>query len=293
MIGTNFKYKGSQIPTEKTEAKAAGWLVEKLEWTGVTVENSQITRQDTHGTFSNPTFARGRLITLEGQFWSSSRESRGQIRNTIENVFQLEPFPRQNSGFYKLEFTDDDGSEWFLNAKVYQKPEFVDGETGYQKKFFCELFSQDPRIYSNGTILTSTTKGRPYSGIKLSTTLPMQLNKSIFGMVFSNSGNFSAPIKFTISGACITPKILNVKTGDYWEMDLSMNEGDTLIIDSTNYTAELNSSNVLAQRASGSSWLFADIGENEFVLTDQTAVFNRVQTENNTTLTAEFYSIKI
>jgi len=112
-------------------------------------------------------------------------------------------------------------------------------------------------------------------------------------MVFSNSGNFSAPIKFTISGACITPKILNVKTGDYWEMDLSMNEGDTLIIDSTNYTAELNSSNVLAQRASGSSWLFADIGENEFVLTDQTAVFNRVQTENNTTLTAEFYSIKI
>ena len=67
MLGKSFIFNGNSIPYTTTEAQAAGWLAQ-IFWKTVAVENSQQQRQDFHGVESNPTFARGRLITLEGDY---------------------------------------------------------------------------------------------------------------------------------------------------------------------------------------------------------------------------------
>ena len=289
MIGKNFIFDGNTIPWTKAQGISAGWYAD-FDWHPPAVRNSQIARQDFHGVRANPTFAEGRLITVSGEIFSVTKASRGTARNTIDDIFHIEDFPALASEFKKLEFTDDDGTEWFIWAKVYSMPDYSHRDRGDPIiNFTFELFAQDPLIRSKNIQEANGIDGL-WGGTTLPVTLPVQLSGAINQFEVINAGNFAAPAKITITGEITNPKVFNLTTGRYFEITTSMSPGDELIIDTDLGTVELNGVNALANRAAGSNWLFVNSGSNFFVLTGDSFDYDD---QGKATIKVEWYNTKI
>lgn len=263
MLGSNFSYDGTTIPTYKSQS--TDWIAENIKWATPVIQNSQINKQDFHGIISNPTFARARLIIINGKIFSTTKTGRGSARNTVDNLFQIDNFPAQNQGFKTFAFTDDDGVQKFINAKVYSRPEYDNGQGDAIIDFSVELLAQDPLIRSINMVSQTGNYGF-FGGVLLSTTLPISFDSVDGEFTATNDGNFASPCKITINDEIVNPKILNMTTGRFFKLNISMNTGDELVIDSEERTAKLNGTSVMAYREDGSNWIFANPGQNTFVL---------------------------
>jgi len=290
MIGKSFIYNGNTIPYTGTEARANNWLAD-IDWTDLSVDNSSLNRQDFHGVISNPTFARGRLMTVSGQVFAVTKATRGTAQRAIEDIFILQDFPTQANEFKVLQFKDDDDSDWFINAKVFSTPSFTNPRGESVTTFTCELFAQDPIIRS----LTQNSVSGNYAllgGVTLPTTLPIALDGVLGSFSGTNTGNFASPCVVTITGDIVNPRIYNLTTGRYFGYTgtLTASGGDSLVIDTEANTMELNGVNVLANRYTGSNWIFAQSGANNFVLIGDD--FD-VDNQTKASVTVAFYNTRI
>jgi len=288
MLGKNFIYNGVAIPYTAAQGRSAGWYADVL-WTTPAVRNVQLSRQDFHGAISRPTFADGRLIQIRGEIFDTSKTDRGTIRNTIANLFLIQSFPSSSNELKKLEFTDDDGTEWFIWAKVYSMPEYEHERGDVLIGFFVQLYAPSPLVLSKDLQSETGIYGL-WGGIELPVELPAALDLAVNSFSCVNSGNFAAPAIITVEGEITNPKIFNLTTGKYFEFTVTMEAGDVLIIDTEANTAELNGSNILASRAAGSNWLFVNSGTNIFVLTGDN--FD-IDDQEKATIEVEWYNTKL
>lgn len=267
MIGKNFIYNNVAIPYTSLEGRNAGWYAEVL-WPNIVTRNVVEPRQDWHGSTSKPTFADGKLIQINGEIFSTSKLTRGTVKNTVANLFKIQDFPDEDNELKRLEFTDDDNTTWFIMAKVYTMPEYTHGRGDPIITFSTQLFAPDPVIQS--TILkTASGDYGLLGGVTLPVELPVAFS-SINGVLNSftcvNDGNFAAKAKIIISGDIKNPKIINLTSGRFFKVLVDMGINDELIIDTENYTVKLNGNNVLTYRAEGSNWPFVNSGTNYFLL---------------------------
>lgn len=270
------------------EGRAAGWYADVV-FKNVITRNFQTPRQDFHGSISSPTFMEGRLIPISGEIFDVSKTNRGTIRNIVDDLFKVENFPGLDEEFKDLQFTDDDGTDWFIRAKVHTMPEYENERGGPIITFFTQLFAEDPLIRSAVLQDESGIYGL-YGGVELPTVLPIALDGNLNSFTATNSGNFAATAVVTITGDITNPKIINFTTGRYFEIIADMNAGDELIIDSEARTAELNGINVLADRAEGSNWMFINPGANTVMLTGGDFDAND---QGKATIKVEWYNTKV
>jgi len=197
MIGKNFIFNGNAIPYTTAEGRAAGWLLD-LEWTGVTVRNNLIPRQDFHGVISHPTLAEGRLVVCRGEIFGTLKSDRGTIRKEIQDMFLIQDFPTTENEFKVLSFEDDDGVGWFLRAKVYSLPEFTHLRGEPIINVFFQLLAEDPLIRSID-VQSETGSYGLIGGLALPAALPDALDGALNSFVVENEGNFSSPAKLIIT----------------------------------------------------------------------------------------------
>jgi hypothetical protein len=288
MLGYNWKFKGTTIPTTVADGIANKWMVVDIVWNTTTVENSEVSRQDWHGIISNPTYARSRLITITGVVYSNiatDRATKGTARNAIDSLFQLETFPATANGFYDLEFTDDDGTDKVLKAKVYSKIDYTAEVAENYANFSVNLIAQDPIILGK-TLRTGSGGYGIVGGMVLPTTLPVSLNGGVGSFSLTNYGNFASPVVARVTGDILNPKVLNITNNRFFKVNRQLDDMSTLTIDSSAKTAEVNQTNVLGARGDGSVWLYADVGVNHFILLGDD--FDPDDTDK-ATLTVEFY----
>ncbi len=288
MIGKNFIFDGVAIPYTTAEGVAAGWYAD-VKWPGVSTRNFITSRQDFHGTISNPTFAEGKMIEVRGEIFSAAKTTRGSVKNIIANLFKIEDFPAEDNELKKLEFTDDDNTDWFIWCKVYSMPEY-DHERGEPIiTFYCQLYAPDPLLLSTDLQTASGIYGL-WGGLTLPVELPEQLSGAINPVTCVNNGNFAAKAVITITGAVENPKIFNLTTGRFFQINTSMVDGDILIVDTEEATATLNGVNVLGARGDGSNWLFVNSGTNYFLLAGDNFDFDD---QGKATIEIEWYHTKI
>lgn len=290
MIGKNYFYKSSAIPTFKDDAISSGWIATDIDWNPPTIENSQINRQDYHGVVSNPTISRGRIIEISGIIYGKNKLERGLRRNIVNSLFQLEGFPLQGEGFYDLEFEDDDGTAKKISAKVFAKPDYENDQGNVIVAFSLQLFSQDGLIRSQALVKESGGYGQ-IGGVFLPTTLPASLDGSIGKFSITNSGDFDAQVRATITGDIVNPKIINLTTGMFFRIERTITTSDTLIIDTSANSgrgdATINGTSILSARGQGSNFLYAQPGVNEFILIGEN--FDPADT-GKASVQIEFYS---
>jgi len=268
MIGKNFIYNGVQIPYSEAQGRAAGWIAD-VEWSTVTSESSQIDRQDFHGIIPFPTVARNRLITVRGEIFHIDKIQRGVIRKTIQNLFVVKGFPAEEDEFETLQFTDDDNTTWFINAKVFRMAEFENERANPIIEFNAELLAKDVFFQSTTLQTINGIYGR-LTGITLPTVLPIALSNVINEFPGTNNGNFPAGMLVKITGEITNPKILNTTTGKFYGVGVTMVANDILLINFDNVTNQLqvtlNGVNVRSQRLPGSNLVFMNPGLNNLVL---------------------------
>lgn len=288
MLGKNFIYDGVSLPYTAVEGRTAGWYAD-VKWSGLTTRNFVRSRQDYHGTISNPTFADGKLIEVRGEIFSTSKSARGTSRNVVANLFKIEDFPAEDNELKRLEFTDDDATSWFIMAKVYTMPEYTHERGDPVISFFAQLYAPDPLLKSAVMQTESGIYGL-WGGLSLPVELPDDLIGTINPVECLNSGNFAAKAKITVTGEITNPKIYNLTTGRYFKFNITMVAGDVLIIDTEEATAELNGVNAMGDRVAGSNWLFVNSGTNFFLLTGDNFEFDD---QSKATIKIDWYHTKI
>ncbi|MES2395073.1 MAG: hypothetical protein V4549_03680 [Bacteroidota bacterium] len=288
MIGKDFVFDGVSIPYTTAEGKAAGWYAD-VKWTGVATRNFTTSRQDFHGTIAKPTFADGKVIDISGEIFSTAKTSRGAAKNIIADLFKVLDFPSEDNELKHLEFTDDDGTDWYIVCKVYTMPQYDHQRGEPVITFSTQLYAPDPLILS-AQLQTSNGIYGLWGGIHLPVELPIDLSGAINSLECVNSGNFAAKAKITIVGDILNPKIYNLTSGRFFQLNISMVAGDILIIDTESVTAELNGVSVLGDRADGSNWLFVNSGTNHFLLGGGDFDYNA---QNKATILIEWHDTKI
>ena len=96
-------------------------------------------------------------------------------------------------------------------------------------------------------------------------------------------------VEITASGSVTNPLVYHVNTDTFFKVTTSLQSGDKLIIDTITDQKSVkrirsgSTTNLIASRAIGSTWLQADPGMNEFTLKADSGVANMTATIRFTT----------
>jgi hypothetical protein len=137
---------------------------------------------------------------------------------------------------------------------------------------YCTI--KTPRLY--GTTLrtagTGNSAGILTGGVGFPSGFPFPFGATTYaiGATASNAGDRGAePNNIVITGPIVNPIFTNTTTGEYIQVNVTMNIGDTLIIiyDSDNVSIELNGNSVYGSLNTDSTLFLVKPGANTFSLT--------------------------
>lgn len=235
--------------------------------------------QNQHGIIDANSWYGKRSMTLTGQIIASDEENRLIMERALQAVLQLDGIQREEgASYYQLLIEFEDELEVFCYAKVsagvtFSKPS---AQEPWRRAFITTLKAKDPRLY--GTTLKSEALVEALSGtaFQLPTPLPFSLTSTTyFGETLTNDGNFAAPMVVTITGPTENPRLVNNTTGEVMQVNVTLEEGETLEIDTqlgtiTKTDGDGNESDQSAQLADDSVLMQLAPGDNEIELRDDT-----------------------
>jgi RNase P/RNase MRP subunit p29 len=274
MLGYNFQYRGQTFfDTDFDTVTGQGIVLTNVTWADVQTSDDQNNRQGTHGIEVSPTFMRGRVINIQGTIVANSRPERYTLRQTIVNTFAPEAVPSpDNRGFYDFEFVGDDGNDYVISAKVLNMPSYVQPELGniMITNFQVQLIAENPFYESKILNQLNHVEGF-YGGISFPTKFPVAFDTYGYTANVINGGNWPSPIKTTITANENTGanmRVVRTSNDAYVGVETPMLQGDVLVIDTKNNLITLNGDNVSGDRIPGSTYHFANVGNNEFIVRD-------------------------
>lgn len=262
MFGKNYIFNGTPIFNDKTNSNTNKWVAD-VNPANVNTSTSETNRQDYHGIIAYPTFARGRVISISGEFFGT-KEQRGVARDSISRLFILENIPDKVSQFKKLEFTDDDGTEWYCMAKVMTLPQYTHNRGDFIATFSLGLLAENPLLFSKILKEVNGFYGL-LGGVQLPVQLPAQLQGGVNIIELENKGNFATPLLITITGNIVNPSIIHLNTGRVWALNYTLNN-QVWIINTETTKSEIDGVNAMQYRKAGSELLYANAGINYFLL---------------------------
>jgi len=290
MIGYDFKItnkNGESITIN--EGSQAGAYVDPLNFYALqkyptftkSIKNNEIARNGQVGVWDFYSYY-GRLsITLQGLISAETHQKLEQMKAKMQRVFSLPAQPTEtNDGYVTIEWTDDDGVEKVVEAKITSDISFdraVQDRT--TMTFFISLKTKTPYVYSNdGGVYYSASGTRGYKtsgGIILPVLLPLS-----WGGVYTNvlsvdntASTIDSPTIIRLYGEAQqvinNPKIQNLTTGQYMKLNVSLaDENDYIEIDGINGTIKNSSgADISGSIASGSSFVSLTVAINELLYT--------------------------
>lgn len=223
------------------------------EWRRLVTDDTSENIQGMHKRTVSPTYARKRIIILEGYIdglWNDNQQS---AQTYLESIFSLQTDPSSLIP-KELYIKDIYDHEWILDVKVKTPVEFVEASdefTGYAIKWRVELESiEDPTYRSAEEFEIIGTDG-VFGGVAF----PMSMEFSMISysniLELSINGSQASPIRWEISVINDTTwplSITNISTGEYAKFAINATAWDSIIIDANTLTATLNGANILASR---------------------------------------------
>lgn len=112
----------------------------------------------------------------------------------------------------------------------------------FQPEASVQLVATDPRIYDATETALTTGLAAVSGGVGFPVTFPVGFGSGGTGgtVTATNSGGFATDWTATISGDCVNPVIENLTTGQLLSFAITLNLGDTLVVDSKSRSLVLN-----------------------------------------------------
>ena len=212
-----------------------------------------------HGRYTSPTFARTRIITLEGYVDRLGNTAEFDAVQYLENLFSLQGdlWSLDQRVLYIKDMYDN---EWNINVKIKDPLEFLEWDDtmiGSHWRWRVVLESTETPIYKSINQILVTWEEGNFWGLTFPFSLSSAWNKVESVIECTTTGNIPADVKITITAindidAPLT--ILNVTNNTFFSLNISAVSWDIIIIDSINKVATKNGVSVIWNRVSGSIW---------------------------------------
>ncbi len=242
------------------------------EWRQLTTDDSSVNLSGYHGRRVSATFARKRIVRMEGVILRSGNNDEEEAVKYLQNLFNLQ----SNTASVEdrvLYILDLYGDEWNLNVKVRDPIVFAeyDGDfKGAAWKWMVTLESTDSPIYRGLDELTETGSEGSFGGFVMPFVLPIAFDETQGVIECVTAGNAAALARFeiTCTDTIASPlQIMNLTNGTFFALDVTGTAGDVFVIDSNDQTATKNGVSVKASRVAGSEFPTIS-GTTNFIVTD-------------------------
>lgn len=145
---------------------------------------------------------------------------------------------------------------------------------GRMSDFLIQLTAGDPYFYStDGGDEQSAVVARiiDSGGYVTPYILPVEWDSGGAPTIVVNSGDANYYPLITLNDEALNPSITNNATGETFGLELSMLDGDEVVIDMYNRTVTLNGSDILGNKTEDSIWWALVPGDNPIALNSDTA----------------------
>jgi len=208
-----------------------------------------------------------RQIDITGEIGSntSTRESHKLDRDLLENALAI-------GATFPVYITVFSGDTYRIDVNVTDfKMEYKQG--GRRSDFLIQLTAGDPYFYSTdgGDEQSANVTRVAEGGYVTPYILPVIWEAGGAPTIVLNSGNANYYPTVTLNDEALNPTITNLATGETFGLELSMLDGDEVIIDMYNRTVTLNGSDILGNKTDDSIWWALLPGDNPIMLETDTA----------------------
>lgn len=248
MIGYRFTvtnpWNGESIVINDTTTDPANYVtIDESPLNEVAVRTSERDIAGRHGIKSYFSFYSGRNLSFQGKIVAASGSGMETLEQKLRKVFALPSLPDSTSdGFLLIQWTDNAGATWQIYAKV-SGAFIVRDYLGLKrvKDYLIQLRSESPFIVSQTLYSSTMQRYWEQGGLKLPTKLPAKINKVSYNeATIAVGGNYDSPPVFTITGPAINPKITQVATGKFIQVEVTLADTDELVMDVDKGTIVLN-----------------------------------------------------
>lgn len=208
-----------------------------------------------------------RIIAITGEIGSNSMTL---LQHKLDRKAMLEALPIGST--VPVYITDFFGDTYRVDARVTDvKLEYK--RRGYRSDFLIQLTAGDPYFYSTdgGDEQSATVERVAEGGYITPYVLPVAWDAGGAPTIVNNSGedNYYPIVK--LQNKALNPTITNLATGETFGLDISLLDGDEVIIDMYNRTVTLNGSDILGNKTDDSIWWALMPGDNPILLSTDTA----------------------
>ena len=168
-----------------------------------------------------------RPISIEFGIFAKNRENLYQLRRNMGSVLN----PKLGEGTLIYEFG---GIKRQIKAIIDAGPIFLDGKSNETERFqrgTIDFLCPDPYWKSEEIISEPMTAYRGLFTFPL--TLPTQFGTEGTTQIFVNEGDVDTPVQIEFRGPATNPTVSNKTTGEFMRIKRELEEGDTLIVDTT------------------------------------------------------------
>lgn len=208
-----------------------------------------------------------RNISIKGKIGSPSST---HLQHRQDRTSLLAALPIGSS--IPVYITTFSGETYRIECNVLDvKLEYLPG--GYMSDFLILLTAGDPYFYSTegGDEQTASVTRLSEGGYITPYILPVEWEDGGTPTIVVNSGDANYYPIITLQDEALNPVITNQATGESFGLQLSMLDGDEVIIDMYNRTVKLNGSDILGNKTDDSVWWALLPGNNPIALDTDTA----------------------
>ncbi len=195
----------------------------------LSTRQTKSSKQGEHGVHDSLSFYNERILPFEGEIHSASQSECADMVRALRAALALGTFQSysDNDGYKLVEFTDEDGLGWQCYAKIVEPPTFrvIDNADPSRRSFSFLMLCKDPILYSQ--TLQEETGDETVLGTNFIVSedeenfeVPFELYADTAPSVTcTNNGTVGSPPIITINGPTEDPKVWNITTDMFLELD--------------------------------------------------------------------------
>ena len=185
--------------------------------------------------------------------------------SALTGVCQLKRDPLGVKQLKTIHFTTTDGREFELQGEVTRlsPPALGDGNV----EFLISILAEDPLLYDpdeqdSGAIVRATGGGLIIPFVSPAVSAPSSGGSGIA----TNGGSSDAPVILEVVGPLTSPYVLNQTRGQFMQLDFTIPEGMTVLVDSHDNTILIEGGgSLIDKKAAGAKFFSLAAGPNDII----------------------------
>ena len=205
-----------------------------------------------------------RNIVISGFYIGKTCQEADELRQQLMSELHIRYL-------YPIFITSFSGKHYFVEGYITDRRSDITNPTSGE--FQITIHCPDPIIYDGGDGVASDSawfeqtfyKEQP-GGFNIEYKVPVQWVGGQMATNIENLGTVAAYPIITLSGKFTNPKITNLTTNEFIELERTTTASDTVVIDMKERIITLNGVSIASSRTIDSSWWTLSQGDNKIVL---------------------------